>query len=73
MYAAIFLIAVGIGAITLGKKGFGDTGLPLTEEKRITGGAAKIIGVICIVLGIGIFGLGVAILLAKCSRCSVLI
>ena len=68
MLGAIFLIAAGIGAIKLGAKGLSQTGLPFTGEIHIIGRSAKIIGVICIVLGIGIFGLGVLLLLARFSR-----
>jgi len=68
MFGAILLIAVGIGAIKLGAKGLSFEGLPFSDEIRIVGRPAKIIGVICIVLGIGIFGLGVLVLIARFLR-----
>lgn len=48
MIGAIIGIAIGIGAIILGAKGFKPEGLPFTNSKRITGTPAKIVGVICI-------------------------
>ena len=44
-------IVLGILAVVLGAKAFTKTGLPLTREKSLTGVSAKVIGVICIVLG----------------------
>ncbi len=52
MIGAIIGIAIGIGAIVLGAKGFKREGLPFTSTKRITGTPAKIVGVICILIGL---------------------
>lgn len=41
-----------VGGISLGIKGFSDQGLPLTKGRNITGSGAKVIGVICFVLGL---------------------
>jgi len=68
MFGAIFLIAVGIAAVKLGAKGLSFEGLPFSDEIRIVRRPAKIIGVICIVLGIGILGLGVLVLIARFLR-----
>ena len=58
MIGAVIGIAIGIGAISLGAKAFDSkAGLPLTRSKRLTGVGAKIIGIICILIGlIFIFG-----------------
>lgn len=52
MIGAIIGIAIGIGAIILGAKGFKPEGLPFTNSKRITGTPARIVGVICILIGL---------------------
>jgi hypothetical protein len=52
----IFLL-LGYGTICLGRKGFSQQGLPFTEERWITGIPAKIIGAICIFIGL-IFAFG---------------
>lgn len=44
-------ILLGIFTIGLGIKGFTAKGLPWSRTKNITGTPAKIIGVICILLG----------------------
>ncbi len=47
-------IAIGISAILLGMKGFMAEGIPFTNSKRITGTSARVIGVICILIGLGL-------------------
>jgi hypothetical protein len=54
-------IILGVFTILLGLKGFTPSGLPLTKTKSLTGGGAKILGVVCILLGAlflvdGLFG-----------------
>ena len=39
----------------LGLKGFSASGLPLTKTKNITGNSAKVIGMICILVGLLFF------------------
>jgi hypothetical protein len=56
----LLLIALGISTIGLGFKDFSAKGLPFTKDKNITGASAKIIGVICLCLGIGFIALGIA-------------
>jgi len=63
---ALIGIGIGVGSVLLGLKGFSPEGLPFTEEKRIKGNPAKIIGAICFVLGIlfiicGIFAVFVSL------------
>ena len=64
MIGNIIGIAIGVGAIALGAKGFSQSGLPLTKEKNITGGAAKAIGVVCFLIGAAFIGLCLMGLLA---------
>jgi hypothetical protein len=45
-------ILIGIGAIVLGAKGFSRDGLPLTSKKRLTGTGAKVVGGICLLIGL---------------------
>jgi len=40
-------------SISLGLKGFSEAGIPFTKKKNITGKIAKIIGAICILVGVG--------------------
>lgn len=48
------MISLILGALTLGLglRGFTPAGLPLTKNRRITGGKARVIGGICIFLAI---------------------
>jgi hypothetical protein len=48
----IIEVAIGIGAILLGMKGFTRDGLPFTNTQRIRGTAGKVVGVLCILLGV---------------------
>jgi hypothetical protein len=52
-------VFIGIGAILLGMKGFTPAGLPLTAKKRLAGRSARVVGVICIVVGIAFIADGV--------------
>ena len=52
-------IILGIFVILLGAKAFTPKGLPLTKEKNLTGTPAKVIGVVCIVLGVAFIADGV--------------
>ena len=52
-------IILGVFVIILGAKAFSPTGIPLTREKKLTGTAAKIIGAVCIVLGVAFIADGV--------------
>ena len=45
-------IFLGVGAIALGVKAFTPPGLPLTTRKNLTGRSAKVIGSVCILLGL---------------------
>ncbi len=47
------MIGVILGAFTilLGVKAFTPSGLPLTRSKNLTGATAKVVGVVCILLG----------------------
>jgi hypothetical protein len=48
----MFGIVIGIAAILLGLKGFTPAGLPLTSKKRLTGTTAKVLGAICLLVGL---------------------
>lgn len=45
-------IVLGIFVILLGLKAFTEKGIPLTRQKNLTGAGAKVIGVICVLLGL---------------------
>ena len=44
-------LILGVFVVVLGAKAFTPTGIPLTREKNLTGVAAKVIGVICLLFG----------------------
>lgn len=52
-------IFIGVAAILLGAKGFTRDGLPFTSKKRLTGTAAKVVGVICLLVGLALIADGV--------------
>jgi hypothetical protein len=52
-------LILGVFVILLGAKAFTEKGIPLTKEKNLTGTTAKIIGVVCILLGIAFIADGV--------------
>jgi hypothetical protein len=53
MVIQIAVLAVSIGLIVLGIKGFTSSGLQLSSTKTLTGKPAKIVGAICILAGVG--------------------
>lgn len=53
----IALVAVMIGLIVIGIKGFTKSGLKLTQTTTLSGTPGKVVGTICIVLGIGLIPL----------------
>lgn len=66
-------IILGLFTIGLGAKAFTKNGLPLTKTKNLTGTTAKVIGVICMILGglfivDGIFGAAKILSLISGSR-----
>jgi len=56
MIGVILWIALALGCFSLAAKGLSGVGLPLTRGKNITGIPAKIIGVICVILGLACVG-----------------
>ena len=48
----IAVLAVSIGLIVLGVKGFTASGIPLTKTSALKGTQGKIAGVVCIVAGV---------------------
>ena len=52
-------ILIGIGAILLGAKGFTRDGLPFTKKKRLTGAGAKVVGAICLLIGLAFIADGI--------------
>ena len=62
-------LILGVFVILLGAKAFTPAGIPLTKEKNLTGTTAKIIGVVCILLGVAFLADG---LLASFSIFSLL-
>ena len=66
-------IILGVFTILLGAKAFGPAGLPLSKSKNLTGPIAKVIGVICVLLGVlfivdGVFGAAKILSLLSGSR-----
>jgi len=52
-------LILGVFVILLGVKAFTPSGIPFTREKNLTGVTAKIIGGVCILLGVAFFVGGV--------------
>ncbi len=67
MLGLIIAVVVGIGSIGLGLKGFTAKGLPLSKDKNITGTPAAIIGVVCILIGLGFLGMTAFTLIAQAT------
>lgn len=49
----IAILAVCIGLVVVGIKGFTKSGLPLSRNRTLRGNTARIVGTICILLGVG--------------------
>ena len=61
----MFEIIIGVAAIVLGLNAFSPSGLPWTRQKNLTGNTAKILGVVCILIGIGFFAMAAMGLLSR--------
>ena len=48
----IAVLAVSIGLVILGVKGFTKTGIPISKNVALSGTSGKVAGVICILLGL---------------------
>lgn len=51
------VFVLGLLFLVIGARGFTGRGLPLTARRRITGGKGRVVGTLCLVVGI----LGVAL------------
>ena len=60
----IFFVGLGVFSIILGLQGFTRKGLPWGSNK-LTGPWAKVIGAICILLGLGMIAFAVTDVLTK--------
>ena len=49
----IAVLAVSVGLVFLGAKGFTASGIPLTKTVTLNGTRGKIVGVICMLAGLG--------------------
>jgi hypothetical protein len=52
MLGGLVLLAVGVGAIGLGIKGFTKDGLPLSPTTNICGLAGRLLGMLCFLIGL---------------------
>ena len=64
----IALLAVSVGLIILGIKGFTPSGFALSRTRTMTGSSAKIVGAICILAGLGLIPLVLLVFWATSSR-----
>ena len=53
----IILLVVSVLLVVLGVKGFTPSGLKLSKETILTGSRGKVVGAICIALGVGLIPL----------------
>ncbi len=60
----IALVAVSVGLIILGIKGFTRSGLALSNTTNLTGIPGKVVGVLCILGGLGLIPLLIVVLWA---------
>lgn len=49
----IAMLAVSIGLVVLGIKGFMKSGLQVSRNTTLTGNSGRIVGTICIIAGVG--------------------
>lgn len=54
MSGFVFIVIVAAMTIAVGLKGFTPQGLPITQEKKLTGTRAKIVGALCLAVGVGL-------------------
>lgn len=52
MLGIILLPFLILGCFALMKKGFSDAGIPLTSSQNLTGTVAKVLGIVCGLLGL---------------------
>ncbi len=50
----VFLIELGIPLVFIGALGFRSSGLPFSDHKNLKGTPGKVIGGICLAVGIGL-------------------
>ena len=50
----IAVVAVSVGLIVLGIKGFTSSGIPLTKNVSLNGTRGKIVGTLCILAGLAV-------------------
>jgi hypothetical protein len=48
----ILIVAVSVGLIILGVKGFTKGGIPISKSMILQGTAGKVVGVVCILAGV---------------------
>lgn len=60
--------ALGAASIHLGIQGFRPAGMPFSKNKRLTGTAAKIIGIFCIIFGLLCFAFLALIIIGRSAR-----
>jgi hypothetical protein len=64
----IAVVAVSVGLIILGIKGFTRSGLAFSNSRTLKGKSAKVVGAICILSGLGFIPLVFLIFWALGSR-----
>jgi hypothetical protein len=64
----IALVIISICLIVLGIKGFTKSGLALSKSTTLTGTPAKIVGVLCIIGGLGLIPAFLLVIAAFSSR-----
>jgi len=53
----VFLAGIGaVAALVVGWEGLSARGLPISSEQRLTGPWAKVIGVVCLIIGVCLIG-----------------
>jgi len=67
MVLAVIVTAVGVGLLILGLKGFSAEGIPFSSTTTLKGSTARVVGIVCLVLGspIALFGFWLIIKIAQ--------
>jgi hypothetical protein len=61
MLGGLLLIAIGVGALGIGIKGFTAEGLPVGHATSLRGLPGKLVGVLCFLIGLAAFAMAAII------------
>ena len=68
MPLGLAIIACGVGLIYFVTRGFTDEGIRFSHETTLVGPTAKVVGVVCVVFGVGLAVGGACTVIIAASR-----